>query len=74
MKTAIEKPGLVMGVISVFTFWLPPIGLFLGIAGLIVSLIRRKNQLRFGKLAVVASALGILLYVAFWGSILIASQ
>jgi hypothetical protein len=74
LKTAIEKPGLVMGVISVFTFWLPPIGLFLGIAGLIVSLIRRKNQLRFGKLAVVASALGILLYVAFWGSILIASQ
>ena len=74
LKTAIEKPGLIMGAISVFTFWLPPIGLFLGIAGLIVSLVRRKNRLRFGKLAIAASALGILLYVAFWGAFLIASQ
>jgi hypothetical protein len=74
LKEKTEVLGLVFGGLSVLLFWVPPIGLFLGIAGLIISATQLKLNRRFRKTAVVISVLGILAFVVFWGGIWIASQ
>jgi hypothetical protein len=74
MNKSTETPGLILGIASMFTFWLPPFGLFLGIAGLIISLLRKQQQKRFTALAIVLSTLGILSFVSFWGSVWMLSQ
>lgn len=74
MKEKTEVLGLVFGGLSVLLFWVPPIGLFLGIAGLVISVTQLKLERRFRKTAVVISALGILAFIAFWGGIWLASQ
>jgi hypothetical protein len=74
MKPAKETLGLVLGIVSVSIFWVPPIGLGLGIAGISVATSRLKQNRRFAKLAIAISALGILLFVGFWGAIWALSQ
>jgi hypothetical protein len=74
MKPAKETLGLVLGLASVITFWVPPIGLGLGIAGLAVT-IGRWGQVRgLRTIAVTASVLGMLAFAAFWGTVWALSQ
>jgi hypothetical protein len=74
MKEKIEVLGLVFGGLSVLLFWVPPIGLFLGITGLIISATQLKLNRRFRKTAVLISVFGILAFIGFWGGIWLASQ
>jgi hypothetical protein len=74
MNKSTEALGLILGIASMFTFWLPPFGLFLGIAGLTISLVRKQQQRRFAVLAIVFSTLGILSFVSFWASVWMLSQ
>jgi hypothetical protein len=74
MKEKAEVLGLVFGGLSVLLFWVPPIGLFLGIAGLVISVTQFKLKRRFRKVAVVISMFGILAFIVFWGGIWLASQ
>lgn len=74
MKQPAETLGLVFGLVSVSLFWVPPVGLGLGIAGIAVAAGRLKQNRRFAKLAIVFSALGVLLFVGFWGTIWALSQ
>lgn len=74
MKEPIEKLGLVFGGISVVLFWAPPIGIGLGIAGLVISISNYRQNRRLRKTAISVSALGILMFIAFWGAIWLASQ
>jgi hypothetical protein len=74
MNKSTEALGLILGIASMCTFWLPPFGLFLGIAGLTISLVRKQQQRRFAVLAIVFSTLGILSFVSFWASVWVLSQ
>jgi hypothetical protein len=74
MKQDIEVLGLVFGGLGVLLFWAPPIGLAFGAAGLIISITQYKLKRRFRKTAIVLSSLGILFFVAFWGTIWALSQ
>jgi hypothetical protein len=74
MKNKAEVFGLIFGGLSIVLFWVPPFGLFLGLTGLIISVAQFTSQLRFRKTAVVLSAVGISLFIAFWGTVWILSQ
>jgi hypothetical protein len=74
LKEKTEVLGLVFGGLSVLLFWVPPIGLFLGIAGLVISVTQLKLERRFRKTAVSISVLGILAFIAFWGTVWFLSQ
>jgi hypothetical protein len=74
LKEKAEVLGLVLGGLSVLLFWVPPIGLFLGVAGLVISVTQLKLNRRFRKSAVTISSLGILTFVAFWGTVWFLSQ
>jgi type III secretory pathway component EscS len=74
LKQPTEKLGLFLGSLSLFLFWAPPIGIAFGVAGLVVSISQLGKQLRHRKTAITLSALGILLFVGFWGSIWLLSQ
>jgi hypothetical protein len=74
MKEKAEILGLVFGGLSVLLFWVPPVGLALGVVGLVISATQYKLQYRFRKTAVVISIIGILFFVVFWGTIWALSQ
>jgi hypothetical protein len=74
MKQNIEVPGLVFGGLGVLFFWVPPVGLAFGAAGLIISITQYKLQRRFRKTAIVLSSLGVIFFAAFWGMIWALSQ
>lgn len=74
MKPKDERIGLALGIASMMLFWVPPIGLFVGIASVIVASTRLKQQLRFSKAALATGILGVLSFVGFWGAIWMLSQ
>jgi hypothetical protein len=74
MKPAKETLGIVLGAVSVITFWVPPIGLGIGIAGLAVTLGRWGQDRLLRKTALAACVLGILAFAAFWGTVWALSQ
>lgn len=74
MKPAKETLGLVLGLVSVITFWVPPIGLGLGIAGLAVTIGRWGQARGLRTIALAASVLGMLAFAAFWGTVWALSQ
>jgi hypothetical protein len=73
MRQKMEILGLVFGGVGVAFFWVPPIGLAFGVAGLIISVSQYRLQRRYRKTAIALATVGILLFVAFWGTIWVLS-
>jgi uncharacterized membrane protein YqaE (UPF0057 family) len=69
-----EWVGLALGALSVLAFWVPPVGLFLGIAGVAVTASRLKQKMAYSRIALALSVLGILLFVGFWTMVWVLSQ
>ncbi|MEY3663487.1 MAG: hypothetical protein RI919_1003, partial [Actinomycetota bacterium] len=52
----------------------PPVGLFLGFAGVAVTASRLKQKMAYSRIALALSVLGILLFVGFWTMVWVLSQ
>jgi hypothetical protein len=74
MKIIIERTGLILAIIGLLTFWIPPVGFFVSIAGLIVTLQKFSERRKFSRLALGISILAILLFVGLWSTIWVLSQ
>jgi hypothetical protein len=74
MKIAVERTGLILAIIAIVTFWVPPLGLFLGIAAMVVTLQKFEEKRRFSRLALSLSIVAIVMFVALWSTIWVLSQ
>jgi hypothetical protein len=74
MKIIIERTGLILAIIGLLTFWIPPVGFFVSIAALIVTLQKFSERRKFSRLALGISILAILLFVGLWSTIWVLSQ
>jgi succinate dehydrogenase/fumarate reductase cytochrome b subunit len=74
MKIAVERTGLILAIIALVTFWVPPLGLFLGIAAMVVTLQKFEEKRRFSRLALSLSIVAIVMFVALWSTIWVLSQ
>jgi succinate dehydrogenase/fumarate reductase cytochrome b subunit len=74
MKNTFERTGLILAIIAIVTFWVPPLGLFLGIAAMVVTLQKFEEKRRFSRLALSLSIVAIVMFVALWSTIWVLSQ
>jgi hypothetical protein len=74
MKPTTERLGLILATIGLFTFWIPPVGLFVSIAALVVTLQKFGEKRKFSRLALASSIVAILLFVSLWSTIWVLSQ
>ena len=74
MKITVERTGLILAIIAIVTFWVPPLGLFLGIAAMVVTLQKFEEKRRFSRLALSLSIVAIVMFVALWSTIWVLSQ
>ncbi len=69
-----EVLGMLLGSASVLLFWVPPIGLVLGVAGVAVTATRMKQRRELARFALILSILGLALYIGFWTGVWLLSQ
>jgi chromate transport protein ChrA len=74
MKITVERTGLILAIIAIVTFWVPPLGLFLGIAAMVVTLQKFEEKRKFSRLALSLSIVAIVMFVALWSTIWVLSQ
>ena len=74
MKNTFERTGLILAIIAIVTFWVPPLGLFLGIAAMVVTLQKFEEKRKFSRLALSLSIVAIVMFVALWSTIWVLSQ
>jgi len=74
MKPAAERLGLTLAITGLLTFWIPPVGLFVSIAALIVTIQKFSEARKFSRLSLGISILAILLFVGLWSTIWVLSQ
>jgi hypothetical protein len=74
MKITVERTGLILAIIAIVTSWVPPLGLFLGIAAMVVTLQKFEEKRKFSRLALSLSIVAIVMFVALWSTIWVLSQ
>ena len=74
MKITVERTGLILAIIAIVTFWVPPLGLFLGIAAMVVTLQKFEEKRKFSRLALSLSIVAIVMFVTLWSTIWMLSQ
>lgn len=69
-----EILGMLLGTAGILLFWVPPIGIALSLAGVVVAGTRLRQKRVYGKFALVLSSFGLLVYVGFWSTVWVVSQ
>jgi hypothetical protein len=74
MKNTSERLGLILAIIGLITFWVPPVGLFVSIAAIVVTLQKFGEKRPLSRAALAIGILALAAFIGFWATVWALSQ
>lgn len=74
MKNTSERLGLILAIIALITFWVPPVGLFVSIAAIVVTLQKFGEKRPLSRAALAIGILALAAFIGLWATVWTLSQ